>query len=336
MGNAETLDAFTRAEAHIRTLFRAEPNLVACDSHPGYLSASWADRFAAGRGLPLVTVQHHHAHAASAMLENGLDGSSPVIAIVFDGTGYGTDGAIWGGEVLLADYQGFRRLAHLKYVPLPGGDAAVRRPYRAALAHLRSAGIAWDEDLPCVKACHGDERRVLLRQLERGLNCVPTSSMGRLFDAAAALLGVRQTVSYEAQAAIEMEALCGPIDEDCGAFSYENSGESRPLVFDPAPVLLRLAGERRRGVPVPVSAGRFHGSVALLVVELARRARDRTGASAVALSGGVFQNGRLLERSVGRLRDEGFDVLVHRRVPANDGGLALGQAAVAWARASCV
>jgi hydrogenase maturation protein HypF len=268
------------------------------------------------------------------MLENGRDGSGPVIAIVFDGTGYGPDGAIWGGEALLADYLGFHRFAHLKYAPLPGGDASIRRPYRAALTHLRAAGIAWDDDLPCVAACPEAERRVLSRQLEGGFNCVSTSSMGRLFDAAAAILGVRQVVDYEAQAAIEMESLCDDgSDEDAFSFSYDDVDESSPLVFDPAPVLHGLVADLRRGVPVPVLAGRFHQSAALLIVDLARRARARTGVNSVALSGGVFQNVRLLDRSVERLRTEGFDVLVHRRVPANDGGLALGQAAVAWARA---
>jgi hydrogenase maturation protein HypF len=332
MGNLETLEAFARAEAHFRALFRAEPAVVACDSHPGYLSARWAGRFAEGRGLPLIAVQHHHAHAASVMLEHGLDGARPVIGVILDGTGYGLDGAIWGGEVLLADYRGFRRLAHLKYIPLPGGDAAIRRPYRSALAHLWAAGLPWDDDLPCVAACPEAERRVLRRQLERSLNCVPTSSMGRLFDAVAALIGVRQTVTYEAQAAIEMESRCDERDEGtCGAFALEVPEADGPVVVDPAPLLRSIAAELRRGVPGTVLAGRFHHAVAGAVVVLARWARDHTGVGSVALSGGVFQNMLLLRRATDRLHDEGFEVLVHRRVPANDGGLSLGQAAVASA-----
>ena len=204
MENLETLDAFEQAVEHFKSIFRARPERIVSDLHPRYLSSRWAAEHA--DGLQHVRVQHHHAHIAAVMAEHGLDGRSPVIGFSFDGTGYGTDGAIWGGEVLLADYRGFRRLAHLAYIPLPGGDAAIKRPYRIALAHLWAAGVPWTPDLPPVDACPEAERRVLLRQLEAGINTVPTSSMGRLFDAVAALAGIRQTVTYEAQAAIEMEA----------------------------------------------------------------------------------------------------------------------------------
>jgi hydrogenase maturation protein HypF len=331
MGNLETLAAFERAQEHLRLLFRAEPALVACDTHPGYLSAEWAQRFAQERGLPLVQVQHHHAHAASVMLEHGLDGSTPVVSIVFDGTGHGPDQAIWGGEVLLADYRGFRRLAHLKYVALPGGDAAIRRPYRVALSHLWAAGLPWSDDLPCVAACPDAERRLLRRQLERGAHCVPTSSMGRLFDAVSALIGIRQTVTYEAQAAIEMESLCRGQDEQTEfAFPWSLEEGSDGLVFDPAPILRRIVSEQARGASREALAFYFHLAVADLIVELARRARKQTNVATVSLTGGVFQNMLLLQMAVDRLRASGFDVLVHRRVPANDGGLALGQVAVAW------
>jgi hydrogenase maturation protein HypF len=335
MGNLETLTAFELAQEHLRLLFRAEPALVACDTHPGYLSAEWARRFAQERGLPLVQVQHHHAHAASVMMEHGLDGSSPVVCIVFDGTGHGPDQAIWGGEVLLADYRGFRRLAHLKDVPLPGGDAAIRRPYRVALAHLWAAGVAWTDDLPCVAACPDVERRLLQRQLERGLNCTPTSSMGRLFDGVSALIGIRQTVTYEAQAAIEMESLCDGQNEGVSlplAWDFEQQCDG--LVFDPAPLLKLIAHEQAKGTSRAALGLYFHLGVAELIVELARRAREQTNVGTVALTGGVFQNMLLSRLAVENLRASGFDVLVHRKVPANDGGLALGQAAVAWATAS--
>ncbi len=331
MGNLETLGAFERAQEHLRLLFRAEPALVACDTHPGYLSVEWARRFAQERGLPLVQVQHHHAHAASVMMEHGLDGSSPVVGIVFDGTGHGPDQAIWGGEVLLADYRGFRRLAHLKYVPLPGGDAAIRRPYRVALAHLWAAGLPWGEDLPCVAACPEIERRLLRRQLERGAECVPTSSMGRLFDGVSALIGIRQTVTYEAQAAIEMESLCQDADESAKvSFAWDFEEGTDLLVFSAAPILSRIVSEQSRGASRESLAFYLHLAVADLIGELARRAREQTNVATVALSGGVFQNMLLLRLAVDRLRAGGFDVLVHRKVPANDGGLALGQAAVAW------
>jgi hydrogenase maturation protein HypF len=334
MGNLETLSAFERAQAHLRLLFRAEPALVACDTHPGYMSVEWARRFAQERGLPLVQVQHHHAHTASVMMEHGLDGANPVIAIVFDGTGHGLDQAIWGGEVLLADYRGFRRLGHLKYVPLPGGDAAIRRPYRVGLAHLWAARLPWTKNLPCVAACPAAERRFLERQLQRNASCVPTSSMGRLFDGVAALIGVRQTVTYEAQAAIEMESLCHDQADSAELRAWDFEQGKDGLVFDPAPLLGRLVEELARGVSVEELATLFHLAVAELIVELARRAREQTGIATIALSGGVFQNMLLSHLAVDRLRGSGFDVLVHNRVPANDGGLALGQAAVAWGMAT--
>jgi hydrogenase maturation protein HypF len=337
MGNFETLRAFERTCEHLQILFRAEPAVVACDTHPGYLSVDWARRFALERSLPLVQVQHHHAHAASIMMEHGLNGSSPVVGIIFDGTGHGPDGAIWGGEVLLADYHEFRRLAHLKYVPLPGGDAAIRRPYRAALAHLWAAGLPWDEDLPCVAACPMVERRLLCRQLERGVHCVPTSSMGRLFDAVAALIGVRQSVTYEAQAAIEMESLChdrsAPLQVP---FDWAIEAGDEMLVVNPAGVLRRIVGDLKTGVGPEGLAWCFHLALADLIALLAERARKQTGVATVALSGGVFQNMLLLRLAVDRLCAGGFEVLVHRQVPPNDGGLALGQAAVAWARHSRV
>ncbi|MDX3850105.1 carbamoyltransferase HypF [Streptomyces sp. AK02-01A] len=203
MDDLATLTAFEAAVGHLAELTSVTPRLLIADRHPGYRSGQWADRHAEGR--PVRRVQHHHAHVASTMAEHGLDGSTPVIGVAFDGTGYGDDGAVWGGEVLLADYDGFRRFARLAYVPLPGGDAAVRNPRRMALSHLRAAGLPWSEDLPCVAACDPEELRLLERQLDRGVNCVPTSSMGRLFDAVASLAGVCHRVEYEAQAAAELE-----------------------------------------------------------------------------------------------------------------------------------
>ncbi|MFO7682849.1 MAG: carbamoyltransferase HypF, partial [Chloroflexota bacterium] len=187
MENLETLEAFETAVSHFQAIFRAQPERIVCDLHPGYLSTQWAEQQAKLRNIPLTKVQHHHAHITAVMAEHRLDGSQPVIGFSFDGTGYGTDGAIWGGEVLLADYHGFERVAHLKYVPLVGGDAAVKRPFRVALSHLWAAGLEWSEDLPCVRGITAVELGVIRKQLETGLNSIPTSSMGRLFDAAAAL-----------------------------------------------------------------------------------------------------------------------------------------------------
>jgi len=323
MENLETLEAFTRAVEHLQGLFRIEPRVLATDLHPRYLSAGWAERVAGGR--PLIRVQHHHAHIAAVMAEHGVEG--PVIGFSFDGTGYGTDGTIWGGEVLLAGYDRFERVAHLGPVPLPGGDVTVRRPYRMALAHLWAAGMPWEPDLPPVATAPPGEARVVRAQLERGFNTVATSSMGRLFDAVAALAGVRQEVTYEAQAAIELEAL---VDETVdGAYAFGWDGE----IIDPAPVLRAVVADRRAGVPAGVIAARFHRGVAEVIVRVAAALRERFELGTVGLSGGVFQNVTLTTLVRRGLETAGFRVLVHRLVPPNDGGLALGQAMVAATRA---
>lgn len=317
MENFETVEALERAVRHYLTLFRIDPERVIADMHPGYLSMRWAERFAVERGIPFVKVQHHHAHIASVMAEHGIPPGEQVIGFSFDGTGFGLDGAIWGGEVLTGGYHGFRRYAHLKYIPLPGGDAAIRRPYRTALAHLWAAGIDW----PSTPPCPATEFRVLRQQLEKGINTVPTSSMGRLFDAAASLLGVRQQVTYEGQAALELEALAH--DEGAARLRFSLI-DGDPIQIDPAPVLLPLA----RGGDAAGLAFRFHEAAADVIVVLAQRAREELGLRTAALSGGVFQNVLLLELSVAGLEAAGFRVLTHTSVPPNDGGLSLGQAAI--------
>ncbi|REK88472.1 carbamoyltransferase HypF [Streptomyces inhibens] len=336
MDDLATQLAFEEAEAHLETVTGVRPRLLAADRHPGYRSGQWAARHTDGR--PLVRVQHHHAHIAAAMAEHGLDGRRPVIGVAFDGTGYGDDRAVWGGEILLADYDGYRRFGQLAYVPLPGGDTAVRRPYRMALAHLRAAGIDWAEDLPPVAACPPDERRLLARQLERHLNCVPTSSMGRLFDAVSSLAGVCQHAGYEAQAAIELEAAALTAGEDHGpgyAFALRPGPTypARPVgadtIADPAPLLTAVVADVRAGTAPALIAARFHTAVADVVRRSCALARERTGLETVALTGGVFANTLLAEATARLLRQDGFTVLRHRRVPPNDGGLALGQIVVA-------
>jgi len=239
-----------------------------------------------------------------------------------DGTGYGDDGAIWGCEVFAASIGAYERLAHLRYTALPGGDAAIQRPYRSALAHLHAAGIPWDADLPCVQICDAGERRVLQRQLERRLNCAQTSSLGRLFDAVASLLGVRHTVTYEAQAAIELQALAQQSDEEEDVWSM-------PDDLDAAPLLRAVIDDLRSGVDRVRIARRAHIAIANMLARACISARERTGLDAVALSGGVFQNVLLLEATLRRLEIAGFATLWHRDVPTNDGGLSLGQAAAA-------
>ncbi|WP_405860838.1 carbamoyltransferase HypF [Streptomyces sp. NBC_00090] len=331
MDDLATQLAFTSAERQLESVTGVRPGLLAADRHPAYRSTRWATRHAAGR--PVVPVQHHHAHVAAAMAENGLDGSHPVLGVAFDGTGYGLDGAVWGGEFLLADYAGFSRFAHLAYVPLPGGDAAVRRPYRMALAHLHAAGLAADPDLPCVRACPPEELRVLRQQLASGLNCVPTSSMGRLFDAVASLTGICHHAGYEAQAAIELEAaaLRAPAAEGDGRYTFRlgTPATGGPLTADPAPLLAAVVDDMRHGTPAAVVAARFHRAVAHLVQTVCAAARGELGVETVALTGGVFANTLLSSDSARALGRDGFTVLRHRMVPPNDGGLALGQLVVA-------
>ncbi|WP_330261139.1 carbamoyltransferase HypF [Streptomyces sp. NBC_00539] len=334
MDDLATQYAFERAAGQLGALTGVTPALLAADRHPGYRSGRWAARNAGSR--PLLRVQHHHAHVASAMAEHGLTGSRRVIGVAFDGTGYGDDGAVWGGEFLLADYAGYTRFAHLAYVPLPGGDAAVRRPYRMALSHLRAAGIDWTRDLPCVEACPADELRLLRVQLSRDLNCAPTSSMGRLFDAVSSLAGICHHAGYEAQAAIKLEAaaLTAPGAEPGYAFTLgpARPAEDAPLLADPAPVLRAVVADLRAGTEPRVIAARFHTAVASLVTTVCAAARERHGLDTVALTGGVFGNTLLASACAARLREEGFTVLRHRLVPPGDGGLALGQLMVAAAR----
>ncbi len=365
MENLETLRAFEHVVEHYQRLWRVKPEIFACDLHPGYLATQWALDRGAQTGLPVIAVQHHHAHIAAVMAEHGLDVTAQVIGISFDGTGYGIDGTIWGGEALVCGYQAFWRVARLRPVPLPGGDAAVKRPYRTALAYLWAAQLPWDPDLPPVAACSDVERHVILRQLESGLNTVPTSSMGRLFDAVAALAGVRQIVSYEAQAAMELEALAAPDVTsaydlflspatpptsvlDGGPMSGAGYGEKRmrpqephepmglqsadcDLQFevDTAGLFRQIVDDLHRQVPPPFIAAKFHNGAADLVLALCLELRRVFGLNRVALSGGVFQNVTLLALVVKRLDVHGFEILTHRHVPPNDGGLALGQAVVA-------
>jgi hydrogenase maturation protein HypF len=330
MDDLATQQAFARAEEQLESITAVRPERLAADRHPGYRSTGWARRHAGTR--PLRLVQHHHAHIASAMAEAGLGADARVIGVAFDGTGYGDDGAVWGGEFLLAGYRHYRRLAHLGYVPLPGGDAAVERPYRMALAHLWAAGLPWDPRLPAVRACPSVELGLLERQLQRNLNCAPTSSMGRLFDAVAALAGVCQYAGYEAQAAIELEAAAVAAGADAGpgyAFALRTGDPAPagpgPLVADAGPLVAAVVADRLAGAGPELIAARFHEAVARLVQSVCVDARRRHGLDQVALSGGVFANAVLSARCGELLRADGFTVLRHRLVPPNDGGLALGQ-----------
>lgn len=321
--NYETLQSYEQGIAHFEKLFRVKPSAIACDLHPNYLATRYAQERAERENIPTVDIQHHHAHIAAVMAEHGLDGSHPVIGVSFDGTGYGVDGNIWGGEFLIADYARFERAAHLEYFPLPGGDAATRRPSRAALGLLYALGIDWDDALPTHADLCYEDRTAIRIQLERHLNSPLTSSMGRLFDAAAALAGVRQQVNYEAQAAIEFEALADL--EETGQYEFSHPSS----VISARPAIEQLIADVLAGVPVPKISARFHNGVAEMVKAVCLRLSDQYDISEVALSGGVWQNMFLLRKTLALLEKEGFTVYIHSQVPANDGGLALGQAAIA-------
>ena len=326
MENYETLRSFEEGIGHFERLFRIQPDAIGCDLHPDYLSSRYALQRANQFNLPIFRIQHHHAHIAACMADNGLDGSQPVIGLAFDGTGYGEDGAIWGGEFLVADYAGYQRPYHLAYFPLPGGDAAIKRPTRTALALLWSLGMDWEDNLAPVQDLCFEDRQALRIQLERSLNTPRTSSLGRLFDAAAAMAGVRQMVNYEAQAAIEFEAALDPYET--GTYLFEIKGET----VEAGEAIRGLLTDVHAGVSIPVISARFHNGLAELTVRVCREIRRQTGIGEVALSGGVWQNMALLERATHGLRKDGFIVYLHHQVPANDGGLSLGQAMAAAAR----
>ena len=342
MGSIETWAAFERSAGQMSGLYGIRPAQIAADAHPGYQTRRWADD---ASSRPVAEVQHHHAHVASVMAEHGAPAGDRVVGFAFDGTGYGSDGTIWGGEILVAGYDDFTRVGHLRTVPLPGGDAAIRRPCRVALAHLWAAGIEWSEDLPPVAAVAPAERGILRRQFESGTGCVPTSSMGRLFDAVSSLLGFSHEVSYEAQAAMELQwaaeatmaamaaapgtaAPSGAGSLDLSACDFGLDGDE----LDPAPLLRALVAGRRAGAQPGTLAAAFHDAVARAVGQAAARHAARTGLGTVALSGGVFQNTLLLRLVQEELEARQLRVLTHRQLPPNDGGLALGQAVVAGAR----
>jgi hydrogenase maturation protein HypF len=328
--------AFTDGLAHLSRLLALEPEAAVHDLHPEYLSTKWAlAQFPAGRR---VAVQHHHAHVASCAAEHGITG--PFLGVAYDGLGMGDDGTFWGGEILLADLRGYRRLARFARAPLPGGALAVKKPYRMALGYLLGAeavegGAALDAapDGPAggfLARLDPRELALVRTQVARGLNAPAASSAGRLFDAAAALLGIRDVAEFEAQAAIDLELAAG--DRPGTTLPYGLARVDGLLVYDPRPTLLALLD----GVAGGRSAGRLAAGFQATITDVTRTllhdARDRTGVRTVCLSGGVFQNRRLASDLLGRLSGDGFEAFINRQVPVNDGGVSYGQAAVAAAR----
>lgn len=321
LGDYATLASYGEGIAHLQDLLDVRARVVAHDLHPDYPSTRYATELV---DVELIGVQHHHAHIASCLADNGR--SERVIGVAFDGLGLGTDGTAWGGEFLIADLEGFTRAAHLAQVPMPGGDAATRQPWRMAAAHLDAA---YEGAVPAglgVAARQGARWEQVLSLGRSGVNAPPTSSAGRLFDAVSSLLGIRDEVTYEGQAAIELEHAADP--SELGRYPLPDPHH----LVDAGSLIRALVDDMSRGLPVSVLSARFHNTVAAMVVHVCRQLRAEHGLGTIALSGGVFQNALLLSRCVEGLEARGFSVLTHRRVPPNDGGISLGQAAVATAQ----
>lgn len=310
--------------SHLRHVLDVEPEIVAHDLHPDYYSTT----FAAQMGLPTVGVQHHHAHLASCLAENRVE--EQAIGVIFDGTGYGPDGTIWGGEFLLGDCRSYRRIGHFSQVPMPGGDAAVKEPYRMALAYCRACygDKAFELPLPFLEALGQSNKKTLARMMDSGINSPSTSSCGRMFDAVAAIIGLRNRVSYEGQAALELEALAERCQKK-DALPFQIVRKNEMLVADCTPTMAAVVEGMLAGQPPPLLARSFHDTIVAASADMCGKIREDTGVNRVVLSGGVFQNRLLTEGLFHALQQRGYDVFVHRLVPPNDGGLALGQAVVA-------
>ncbi|MBE9512793.1 MAG: carbamoyltransferase HypF [Chloroflexi bacterium] len=330
MENEETLEHFENTIKLYERLFRIKPEIVAHDMHPEYLATKYARQISSERELNLVPVQHHHAHIVSCLVENKVKG--PVIGVAFDGTGYGTDGTIWGGEFLLADYHSFQRLGHLEYVPLPGSTAAIKKPYRMALSYLYT--LLGDDfslaGLPLSRLNPG-EVEIVQKQLKQGINSPPTSSAGRLFDAVSAMAGVRGEIDYEAQAAIELEMLApDALDKrEIKAYPFSIIGDQGVKVVKLEELISSVSRDVRNQAPTSIISLKFHHAMAQIIAEMCKTIAEETGINEVALSGGVFQNRLLLKLAISALRKEGLSVLTHHLVPCNDGGISLGQAVIA-------
>ncbi len=328
--NWETLNSFEQGIEHFKKIFKLKPKLIAHDLHPDYLSTKYALKLrimGETSEFQTVPVQHHHAHIVSCLADNGLT-DRKVIGVALDGTGYGDDGHIWGSEFMVADFAGYERRAHLQYAPLPGGEQAIKEPWRMAVSYLlRAYG---EEGLDLIPRFSGSKATLIKQMIEQKLNSPLTCGMGRLFAAVSALLGIREEINYEGQAACELERAIN--DVATGSYNYQLIKEQDKYIIDPLPVIREIVAELGKGVAGGIIAGRFHNTISALVIDLCQRLREETGIAEVALSGGVWQNMFLLEKVFSGLREKGFTVYLHRQVPANDGGISFGQAVIANAR----
>jgi len=321
--NLTTYEFFQKTIDHLRRILEVRPEILACDMHPDYLSTRWADE---QEDILMIRVQHHHAHIVSCMAEHQLDG--PVIGVSCDGTGYGPDGTVWGGEVLVADASGFERAAHMAQVGMPGGAAAIKEPWRMAVSYLWDAfgdGL-WDLPPAGLRQVGEDKVRLMLEMIAKRINSPLTSSLGRLFDGVAALAGLRQRVTYEGQAAMELEMAAVEETDAEYEFAWETGRSYRIL---PAPIIRGVMADLGKGMPVGAVSAKFHNTLVHLFADLCSRIGRERGLNRVVLSGGVFQNARLLTGLGSALQSRGLQAFSHRLVPSNDGGIALGQAVIA-------
>ncbi len=321
--NYETLKSYETGIEYYKKLFRVKPQLIAADLHPDYLSTKYAANLSLQTGIPLLQIQHHHAHLAACLADNNWDSQEPVIGCILDGTGYGTDGTIWGGEFLTGSYIDFTRQLHLQAIPLPGGDSSIKQPAKIGVSCLIEAGIELENQLPPIAIFDSSTLRTLRLQVENRINTPMTTSMGRLFDAVAAIIGLRQKVSYEAQAAIELENCCDPSEK--ASYGFEINDDEINFL----PMIRSIVDDWRIKTNQGIISAKFHNTIAQMCIESCVQIRKNSALSTVALSGGVWQNITLLSKTIPQLEDKGFKVLIHRQVPTNDGGLSLGQLLIA-------
>lgn len=332
MENPETVEQFENTVVLYKKLFRIEPEIIAHDLHPDYQSAKYALHIAdRNSNIKRIPVQHHHAHIVSCMIDNSVEG--PVIGVALDGTGYGIDGKIWGGEFMIADRGSFERLGHIEYLPLPGGDAAIKRPYRTAVSYLLSllGEDVFSSKLTFLDGIATDEVELIKKQVRASINCPSTSSMGRLFDAVSALIGLRNIIEYDAQAAIDLEMVAYAVDDhgkdERYPFSVDKKNGINIILLKE--LISAVVDDLFQGTGKSTISAKFHSTISVMVRDMCQLISGKTGINQVALSGGVFQN-RLLQRmTMSLLKTEGFSVFTHNRVPCNDGGISLGQAVVA-------
>lgn len=320
--NLETLEHFINTLELYKRLFRIEPKIIACDMHPDYLSTRYALNFE-GK-LPIVKVQHHHAHIVSCMVENNI--VEPVIGIAFDGSGYGLDGSIWGGEILIADYSNFERKAHLEYLPMPGGEIAIKKPSRLAIGYIYSL-FKEIPKLPFLDEFPEEEIDIVKEQIEKNINTPLTSSMGRLFDAVSSMLNICKESSYEGQPAVELEMASKEIEAD-EYYRWDIDVRDRIYIIKIKPIFEKIIEEIGR-VPKELISAKFHNTIAMMITDIVLLLREETKINRVVLSGGCFQNRRLLKRTTSLLKEKGLQVITHHYLPCNDGGISLGQAIIA-------